>query len=88
MNKIRKPLLWFNKTFRTKDDLQFIILVALIFFVVFTKCYLLAIPTASASERNSSLVAVKTNVQCNGKCADSNGKCTDANCCMREHQAE
>jgi hypothetical protein len=81
MDKIRKPFLWFDNTFKTRDDLQFIILIAIILFVVFTKCYVLAMPAAKPGPQSNSLIIEKNEELCKTKCGT-------ATCCMREHQAE
>lgn len=36
-----KPWSWFNNKIRTKDDLQFMLMVIFIVFILFIKCYML-----------------------------------------------
>jgi hypothetical protein len=42
--QMRKPVLWLNKTIKTGDDFQFVLMVAFIAVIIFAKCYMLISP--------------------------------------------
>jgi hypothetical protein len=59
MQKLRSSIFWFNRTYKTTEDIQFIVLVFFILFIAFTKCYVSLYPQAKTKQGISLTVPEK-----------------------------
>ncbi len=61
MYRMSKPWSWFNNKIKTKDDLQFMLVVLFIVFIVFTKCYMAFFgPTTAKQPANAAVARYNT----------------------------